>query len=144
MANIDDQNNYIEDAEFHNSFLDGNEMIESAISQFYSENSEENLIGILESIRQRMHADGHFVFPVLVDEEDPNSFSFRTLQTGDDKSWQAAFTSQEELEKGEPSAVISNFIDSSLKACLDSDFEGIVINPWGQSFTLAKERETTP
>ena len=139
MANIDDQNNYIEDAEFHNSFLDGNEMIESAISQFYSENSEENLIGILESIRQRMHADGHFVFPVLVDEEDPNSFSFRTLQTGDDKSWQAAFTSQEELEKGEPSAVISNFIDSSLKACLDSDFEGIVINPWGQSFTLAKE-----
>ena len=49
MANIDDQNNYIEDAEFHNSFLDGNEMIESAISQFYSENSEENLIGILES-----------------------------------------------------------------------------------------------
>lgn len=139
MAKKEEQNSYIEEADFHDSFLDGNEMIEAAISAFYEENSENNLFNILDAIRHRMHEDGHFVFPVLFDDENPNSFAFRTLQTGDGKDWQAAFTSQEELEKGEPSAVISNFIDSSLKACLDSDLEGIVINPWGQSFMLAKE-----
>ena len=53
--------------------------------------------------------------------------------------WQAAFTSRTEYEKGEKSQVISNFIGSTLKACLDSDVAGFFINPWGQSFILARE-----
>ena len=55
------------------------------------------------------------------------------------KLWNAAFTSQAEFEKGAPSGVISNFIDSSMKFCLESETEGFIINPWGQSFLLAKE-----
>ena len=123
----------------YNSFLDGNERIEAAISEYYSEDSTENLVGILDVIRQRMHEDGHFLFPVLADDENPDSFSFRTLQTADEKFWQPAFTSQDELEKGEPTDVISNFIDTSLKASLGSELEGIIINPWGNSFMLANE-----
>ena len=46
--------------EFHNSFLDGNELIEEAIANFYKENNQETFINILETIRHRMHADGHF------------------------------------------------------------------------------------
>ena len=124
---------------FHDSFLDGNELIEAAIDKYYSDSNKDNLIAVLDTIRQRMHADGHFIFPVMVDEEDENSFSFRAIQTKDGKLWQAAFTSQAEYEKGEPSRVISNFIDSTLKGCIDSEITGFIINPWGQSFMLARE-----
>ena len=88
-------------------------------------------------IRTRMHADGYFIFPVIV-EDDGNSFTFRAVQTNDGKMWQVAFTSQAEFEKGEKSQVISNFIDSTLRGSLDTDITGFIINPWGQSFMLAK------
>ena len=96
-------------AEYHDTFLDGNELIEAAIDRYYEESNEEALIAILDTIRQRMHADGHFIFPVLVDEEDENMFAFRTIQTKDGKIWNAAFTSHAEYEKGQSSRVISNF-----------------------------------
>lgn len=86
-----------------------------------------------------MHADGHFIFPVLVDEQNENSFAFQSLQAKDGKIWNAAFTSYAEYEKGQPSRVISNFIDSSMKFCLESETAGFVINPWGKSFLLGKE-----
>lgn len=125
--------------EIRNSFLDGNELIEEAIANFYKENNQETFINILETIRQRMHADGHFIFPVLTDENDPERFAFCTIKSNDGKMWQAAFTSQEEFEKGEKSAVISYFIDSALKSCLDTENAGIAINPWGQAFLLEKD-----
>lgn len=90
-------------------------------------------------IRQRMHEDGHSVFPISVDEEDENSFSFLTVDIGDGKVWHAAFTAQAEYEKGEESRVISNFIDSTLKLLLESEADGFIINPWGLSFLLSKE-----
>ena len=124
---------------FHDSFLDGNELIDEAIERFYADGSKDNLITVLDAIRQRMHADGHFIFPVIMDEEDENRFSLQAIQTKDGKLWNAAFTSQAEFEKGAPSRVISNFIDSSMKFCLESETEGFIINPWGQSFMLAKE-----
>lgn len=126
-------------AEYQDTFLDGNELIEEAIDRYYTDSSEQNLIAILETIRQRMHADGHLIFPVLVDEEDENRFAFRSIQTRDGKIWNVAFTSKTEYEKGAPSRVLSNFIDSSMKFCLESDAEGFIINPWGQSFMFAKE-----
>ena len=121
------------------SFLTGNELIEEAIDKYYGDGSKENLIAVLDAIRQRMHADGHFIFPILVDEEDENAFAFRTLTTKDGKVWHAAFTSHKEYAKGAPSRVISNFIDSTLKSSLEFKAEGFIINPWGQSFLLAKE-----
>ena len=123
----------------HDPFLEGNEYIEKAIEQYHNNSSKENLFAVLEAIRQRMHADGHFIFPILTDENDETSFIFRTIQTKDGKVWNAAFTSQEEYEKGEPSRVISDFIDSTVKLCLESETDGFIINPWGQSFLLAKE-----
>ena len=125
--------------ESHDYFLDGNELIEEAIANLYNENNQENFINILESIRHRMHADGHFIFPVLTDEREPGKFAFCTIQSNDGKVWQAAFTSQEEFEKGEKTEVISYFIDSALKSCLDTDNAGIIINPWGQAFLLERE-----
>ena len=120
-------------------FLDGNEKIEVAIAVYHAKSTRENLVAVLDVIRQRMHEDGHFIFPISVDEDDEYSFSFRTVDIGDGKVWHAAFTSQAEYEKGEESRVISNFIDSTLKLLLKSEADGFIINPWGLSFLLSKE-----
>lgn len=120
-------------------FLEGNELIEEAIEKFYAENSEQTLINILEAVRQRMHEDGHFILPVRVDEEDDTRFAFQTIESGDGKVWNAAFTSPTEYEKGEKCDVVSYFIDSTMKFTLESDVDGVVINPWGKPFMLAKE-----
>ena len=123
---------------FHDPFLAGNKLIEEAIDRFYMDSCKKNLVGVLEAIRQRMHADGHFMFPV-VSSEDGKSFAFRTVQTKDGKEWVAAFTSPAEHEIGEPSEIVSNFIDIMLKEALTSDYSGFIINPWGKSFMLTKE-----
>ena len=126
------------DEGFHDMFLDGNELIEEAISAYHADASKDNLISVLESIRTRMHADGHFMIPVVFSEEG-REFTFRTVQTRDGKVWPVAFTSPAEHEKGEPSQIVSNSIDAMLKVCLDLDSPGFILNPWGESFTLTKE-----
>lgn len=127
-----------EDSGFHDSFLDGNEMIEDAIRVFHEKSSKENLCAVLDAVRTRMHQDGHFMIPVVM-SDDGNEFSMRTLQTKDGKEWLAAFTTPGEHEKGEPSQILSNFIDSMLKTCLESEYAGAIINPWSESFMLSKE-----
>lgn len=124
--------------EFHDPFLDGNEMIEAAISAYHEEATKEHLCAVLESIRQRMHADGHFMIPVAA-PEGGGEFTFRTVQTNDGKEWLTAFTSYAEFRKGQPSQIVSNFIDAMLKACLDTEAPGFIINPWGESFILSTE-----
>ena len=39
--------------------------------------------------------------------------------------------------------IISNFIDSMMKACIDTENPGFILNPWGQSFTLTTEMMNT-
>ena len=124
--------------EFHDPFLDGNEQIEQAITAFHAEATKERLSSVLEAIRQRMHEDGHFMIPVIA-SEDGTEFTFRTVQTKDGKEWLVAFTSPTEFQKGQPSQIISNFIDTMLKACLDTENPGFIINPWGESFMLTAE-----
>ena len=124
---------------FHDMFLNGNEIIDDAINKFHDDGSKENLVALLDAIRERMHQDGHFIFPVIRDENEEESFIFRTIRTKDGKIWHAAFTNQAEFEKGAPSEVISNFIDVMLKNNLESEAAGIIINPWGQAFLLANE-----
>lgn len=123
---------------FHDPFLDGNGLIEQAICAFHAEPTKERLSAVLEAIRQRMHEDGHFMIPVIA-SEDGTEFAFRTVQTNDGKEWLVAFTSPSEFQKGQPSQIISNFINAMLKACLDTENPGFIINPWGESFMLTAD-----
>jgi len=68
---------------FHDVFLDGNDLIENAIAAYYADASEEKPAAVLYAIRQRMHEDGHFIISVIVNEDDENQFTFRTIQTND-------------------------------------------------------------
>ena len=118
-------------------FFRGNEIIEAAIDRAKRERTEKSLLGVLEALRRRMREDGHFMIPVIAEGE--GRFAFRTLTGKDGKTWLAAFTSRQEYAKGEPSGILSNFIDTTLAACLDSDEAGFVINPWSSAFLLPKE-----
>ena len=106
-------------------FLDGNELIEKAIVKYRADGSKENLVAVLDAIRQRMHADGHFVFPVISDEEDKSRFAFRSVTTKDGKNWHAAFTSRAEFEQGAPSEVMTGFIGTMMKNSLKTEAAGI-------------------
>ena len=124
--------------EVRDPFLEGNEIIEETIAKFHKDQSKENLIAVLESIRTRMHADGHFLIPVIANPTG-DEFSFCTLKVHDGTPMMVAFTSPEEFEKGERVQVISHFIDALLKAVIDNNENGFIINPWGQSFLLTRE-----
>lgn len=137
-AMLGDMNGAPVETAFHDPFLDGNELIEAAIHTYYTEATEERLAAVLEAIRQRMHEDGHLMIPVTA-SEDGTEFTFRTVQTRDKREWLAAFTSPAEYRKGQPSQIISNFIDELLTACIDTENNGFIINPWGESFLLTAE-----
>ena len=123
---------------FTDPFLTGNGMIEEAIARYYQERTQDNLYAVINAILYRMHANGHFLIPAAV-QEDGTSFELHHIQDNDGKLWLAVFTSREEYKKGQEASVLSYFIDAFLVMCADMQEEGIVINPWGQSFPLTKD-----
>ena len=135
---LGDMNGAPAESAFHDPFLDGNELIEAAVHAYHAKATSERLSAVLEAIRQRMHEDGHFMIPVTA-SEDGTEFIFRTVQTGDGREWPAAFTSPAEFRKGQPSQIISNFIDELLTACIDTENNGFILNPWGESFLLTAD-----
>lgn len=124
---------------FHDSSLDGNEIITRAIAEYYKNSNKDSLAAVLDAIRKRIHENGHFLIPVYTEEGNETSFVFRSIRTKDGKLWNVVFTSQDEYEKGESSQILSNFMDTTMKACLNTEAAGYIINPWGQSFMLTKE-----
>lgn len=123
---------------FHDHTLDGNEVIERAIDAHRVDSTTENLAEILTAIHNRMLDDGHFLVPVLADEDD-SRFRFRTMTIEDGSEWIVLFTTMAAYERGEPSRLLSNFIDTTLEAGLASDARGFIINPWHQGFLLSRE-----
>ena len=138
--------------------LVGNVLIEDAIARYYEASTQQNLIGVLDAILQRSRAGGHFLIPVIppqamldmidighvkigdtVTSQEELHFKLNHIQTNDGKMWLAAFTSDEEYRRGEEASIIDNFIGSMLEGCADMSDEGIIINPWGQSFLLTKD-----
>ena len=142
----------------NDSYLDGNDVIEVAINIFYKDSSKDNLVKLLEAIRNRMNNDGHLILPVetpqaavdmldlkhikagdVVTAKEDLHFRIRQLETKDGRQWLVAFTNQKEMQKGESSSVISNFMDQFLNAVLDMDVAGVILNPWDKFFLLDKE-----
>ena len=138
--------------------LTGNVLIEEAIARYYDASTQQNLIGVLDAILQRNRAGGHFLIPVIppqamfdmididhmkigdtVTSQEEMHFKLHHIQTNDGKMWLVAFTSEEEYRKGEAASIINNFIGSMLEGCAEMSEEGIILNPWGQSFLLTKD-----
>ena len=122
------------------NFLIGNEIIEQALAEANENMNHDTIMNLVRAIQQRMVADGHLLLPVeYPDPEDPNTFQIRGLPNDEGELYMACFTSEEELNKGEPTAVVSHFIDCFIEAVIDSDaVAGIIINPFGITCRLPK------
>ena len=127
-----------------NNFLDKNHLIVEKIRAFRAEPTGESYGAILMQIRENMQADGHFLIPVWIPEEDKNSedpsFNLHQLQTDDGGVYLVAFTDEDEMKKGPETGILSNFIDQFFDFVFLSDhIAGFILNPWGDSnFTFTK------
>lgn len=126
-----------------NNFLDNNERIKEAIRTFRADPTGETYGAIVEQVRARMRADGHFLIPVWRAEDqdrDDHSFNLHQLQTEDGGIWLVAFTDEEELHKGQETGIVSNFIDTFFDMVFTTPYvEGFILNPWSENnFTFSK------
>ena len=53
-------------------------------------------------------------------------------QTEDGGAWLVAFTDEEEMQKGQETGIVSNFIDTFFDMVFSISYvEGFILNPWG-------------
>ncbi|MCC8102332.1 MAG: ADP-ribosylglycohydrolase family protein [Clostridiales bacterium] len=139
------------DTEEATAGLKDNRYLEKAISIFYEASTKENLVQILAVISKRMEQQGQLIAAVepsqaVFDLFDPAHlkvgdtitaqedlhFRLRKIQTKDGREWLAAFTSDEEVHKGEATSTLVISMEDHLKEVLDMDnVAGVIINPWG-------------
>lgn len=124
-----------------NAFLNGNEVIEQAVAAAISEGfTEASVTGLIRALQQRLQEDGHLLLPIeQPDEEQPEHFLLRGVPDEEGNMFLACFTSEEELNKGQKTAVLSQFTDVFLMNVVEvDDVRGIVINPWSGGCRIPK------
>lgn len=125
-----------------NNFLNGNHLIKERISAFRAEPTAEGYGAIFEQIQERIAEDGHFLIPCQIAEEELENpvFYFHQIQTEDGSIYLAAFTDEEEAEKGEKTGLLSDFIDQFFDIVFSDPFvAGFILNPWSETtLTVSK------
>ena len=93
--------------------LIGNVNIKDAIEKVMDDPTEENADAFALTLLDRMLDFGQFIVPIETLEDDPESFLFKTI-SGEDNSdiFLAAFTDEEEFERGPESEKLLYFIDA--------------------------------
>ena len=124
-------------------YIENNVLIENAIAKYYDDKNDENLTAVIESVRQRMHEEGHILFSVPEDANEDHQSQFNTITDDEGNKWILVFTSKAEFDKCEFGTAKSHSIDWTLKISLENGFAGLVINPWGQYFMLTREHMET-
>ena len=81
MEQMNEKKTASDQQEIQDIFLDGNKLIASTDRRYHADSSDEHFATVIDTIRQRMHEDGHFLIPVIKDEEDKDLFSLRVIQT---------------------------------------------------------------
>ena len=117
----------------------GNFLVERAIDRFHADTNKLTLIDALDAICDRMLAGGRFIMPFLPDENDPARTDFLNVKTDDNGLCPAAFTSLDEYTRGPQAQMSLTEISAALKATLDSNRAGLIINPWGNALFLSRQ-----
>lgn len=135
--------------------------IETAIDAMYDAGdnfADEHIIAVLEAIRMSINNGDQIVIPIEMPQETVDAINATTIQVGenlevsDDMRFKVrtlqlkngelsfvVFTNQEEAMKGDGTSTITEGLEIFLeKALMNPDVEGIIFNPWGNSFFLTK------
>lgn len=127
-----------------NHFLDNNYLIIEKIREFKADPKGETYGAILRQVYDRMTDDGHFLIPVWTPEEEKDSenpsFCFHQLQTDDGCIYLVAFTDEDEVNKGQESEILSDYMDQFFDIVFSAEHaSGFILNPWGEnSFAFSK------
>jgi len=135
--------------------------IENAIAALSQESEiepKDRLINVLEAIRMAMNKQEMFIIPVelpetaiemidpdnikvgdVIENKEPLHFKMRGIQLKEGGTALVAFTSQDEVRKGADTSTITGDIENFLQSVMmNSNVEGVVINPWDGDFFLPK------
>jgi len=124
---------------YHDETLEGNELLEEAISAFRKNEDKDSLDYLAEVIAQRIENRGHLIMPIE-DGIEEGHVAPRTITTDDGEVVIAAFTNPAEMKKGPYSEVLSIRIEHLFAVAKELDFVGgIVINPWGEFMYVGKD-----
>lgn len=135
--------------------------IEKAVSAVHSCSEKDfnnRVIDVLEAIRAAMNNGDKLTIPIelpqsaidtlnlselkngsILNFNEDIHFKMRTLELNGGTSVFVAFTNQEEVMGGEDTSTITEDIELLLeKTLMSPEIEGIMLNPWNQSFYLPK------
>ena len=117
-----------------------NQKLKELLKKMYEDNSSELENEILEEIIMKVN----FLSYINSNENETNfeNINFNVLTTDDNKIYLPVFTDLEELSKwGIPekmNTITLNF-DDYVEIILDNNIDGLVINPFGDSYILSRE-----
>ncbi len=136
------------------ALLQGNTRITDAISAFSKEESHDNehLQAVFESILMEMKAGTCMLFAATPEQSEVEGqnqirITMNILKTGDGKSYAIAFTSQEEQARGKDRKdAVQNAVTMPIGKIIEAavqnpQVDGVVINPWGESFIVVRKVE---
>lgn len=120
--------------------LVGNVNIKDAIEKIIENPNDNTAEDFALTLVERMLDFGQFIVPIETCADDPESFLYKTIVNDDGTVFLPAFTDEEEFDKGPEAEKFYHFIDALFEEVLEfKDAEGVVINPWGDSFELSKD-----
>lgn len=126
------------EVEYHDASMDGNSTIEATMAEYAESPCSERFGDALLAITERMQNDGHFICPILPDD-DEDGFSLRTVVTDQGETAAAVFTGHAAMRRAPKSAMLSIFIDQIFEAvCLNEELDGVMLNPWREELYLPK------
>lgn len=119
--------------------IDSLREIEAAIAAFKAEGDEERqwdrVVAVLEAIRIAITKGGRFVLPIETLEN-----VVRKIKLKDGTVAYAAFTDEALIPEENETSTFGEKIDVFLeKVLMNQTVEGVILNPWGQSFYLSKD-----
>ncbi len=136
----------------------GNSIIEKCIAHLHENQEITALERVLKSFYLRMKQNGQLILPVepseavfemfdpekirvgdVLTNEEPLRFRLLKVATKDGREWLTAFTSYEEVEKGQSVSTLVQDIGDFLRVVMDTeDVAGVIINPWDNLFLFDK------
>lgn len=123
-----------------NPYIKGNEVISEAISKLVKDQSYDNFVAVIDALTARMEASGHFILQAS-QQEGEEGYHVASVRAENGAEWLACFTDLDEYEKakGDVEQAYTQYIAQILLNAKDMDgIEGVVINPFGDSFSITK------
>jgi len=115
-----------------------NQSLYAPMQKYSEEQTDENLVPVLNALKERMYQGGQLLVPVEEDPNDPGYYLFRRLS---DVEKPVAFTSQAEFEKIGGTEIKPINMDSLFKIFAeDPELPGIRLDPKGSDVIIDSAR----